>query len=474
MKKQLSYIANVPLLNCAAPVLNAPYAITHREERGTTMAQLKAGFAWTSQRNHRLGHIALVILLLASTTLIGQAQTLTTLHNFTGGADGGMPWAGLTIDRGGNLYGTTFQGGNGFGTVYKLAQKNGNWTIAPLYKFNGGNDGANPVAPVILGPNGTLYGTTVGGGGTSNTCNSPYPVGCGIVFNLAPRPSIPPSPLTPWNETVLYRFQGTTDGAYPGYGDLTFDSAGNIYGTTSQAGVSSAQCFPLGCGVVFKLTHSGQGYTESVIYSFTGGTDGSWPVGAVVFNSTGEAYTTAGSLNPSGANGGGTVIELTPSGGGWTETTIHNFTPGTDGSSPWSGVILDSSGNLYGTTSTNGSGGGGTVFELMPSGGGGVYNVLQSFSGSGNSPGPLRRLVMDSAGNLYGTTFADGAHGLGSVFKLTHSGGGWTYTSLHDFTGGSDGANPYSTVVFDSSGNLYGTASAGGSMGQGVVWEITP
>jgi len=141
---------------------------------------------------------------------------------------------------------------------------------------------------------------------------------------------------------------------------------------------------------------------------------------------------------------------------------------------PEGGLIIDSSGNLYGTTTNGGSGGGGTVFELSPAMGGWTYNVVYSFTGC-TGCGPLGKLVMDAAGNLYGTTNADGANGKGSVFELTPEGGGtWTYTSLHDFTGGGDGAYPWSNLVLDASGNLYGTASAGGTKGAGVVFEITP
>ena len=146
------------------------------------------------------------------------------------------------------------------------------------------------------------------------------------------------------------------------------------------------------------------------------------------------------------------------------------------GNDPWAGLIIDPSGNLYGTTTGGGSGSGGTVFELTPANVGWTFKTLYSFSGNGG--GPSDKLVMDAAGNLYGTTYIDGAYGYGTVFKLTPSNGGWTYTSLHDFTGGSDGANPISSLVFDANGNLYGTASQGGTGncpgGCGVVFEITP
>ena len=392
--------------------------------------------------------------------------TFTVLHNFSGGGDGAAPYAGLTIDAAGNLYGTTSAGGNGYGEVFKLSPTHGSWPLTPLYRFTGGSDGATPVARIVFGPNGSLYGTTNAGGG-SGTCTSP--AGCGTVFNLQPTPTRPPTPLTPWIETVLYRFQGGTDGAYPGYGDLVFDSSGAMYNTASQGGTFSCPNH-LGCGAVYKLTPSGRNWTQSVIYNFTGGSDGAFPLDGMVFDQAGNLDLTAWE---GGIDNGGTVVQLTPSGSGWTETTIHQFTAASDGSGPYAGVILDSSGNLYGAASSSGPDSGGTVFELTPPGGSWTYSVLQNFTGSG-AAGPLRNLVMDAAGNLYGTTAIAGAYSYGAVFKLTHSGNSWTYTSLHDFTGGSDGANPYCNLVFDSSGNIYGTASAGGADGHGVVFEITP
>lgn len=167
----------------------------------------------------------------------------------------------------------------------------------------------------------------------------------------------------------------------------------------------------------------------------------------------------------------GTVYELTPSGSGWTEQILHNFQNGDDGIWPIGGLLLSPSGNLYGTTSTGGTNGGGTVFELQPLKASWIYTLFYSFTGSG---GPEASLTMDAGGSLYGTTYYDGAYGWGSVFKLTPSNGGWSYTSLHDFTGENDGSRPISDVIFDAQGNLYGTASLDGANGQGVVWEITP
>jgi uncharacterized repeat protein (TIGR03803 family) len=411
--------------------------------------------------------LAIVVLLAIAVTRSAQAQTFSVIHTFAGGQDGASPRAGLTIDAGGNLYGTTYSGGaGGNGTVYKLTRTGSSWILNPVYSFAGGNDGAGPFGGMVFGPNGSIYGTTRSGGGGSGCQVYDY-TGCGTIFDLAIPPNAicgtAPCPLT---ENVLYRFSGGSDGAHPAQGDLNFDRAGNIYGATYQGGSS-------GCGTVFKLTRSGSGWTEGVLYAFTGAIDGCF-AHAVTFDQVGNLYGTA---ITAGAHGLGTVFQLSPSGSGWVENTLYSFQGGTDGQEPVAGVIFDGSGNMYGSTVHHGQGGGGTVFELTPSGGGWTFSTIYGLSGSGSGP---QATLMDQAGSLYGTTFSDGAHGLGSVFKLTPSGGGtWTYTSLYDFTGGSDGANPYSNLVFDASGNLYGTTSAGGtglacSGGCGVVFEITP
>lgn len=421
---------------------------------------------------HRVNSCLSRLAMLLMMTVIGatclSAQTFSVLHNFTNGRDGSYPVAGLAITSSGTLYGTTAgliysNGGPSFGSVFRLQEKNGSWLFTPLYVFSGAADGAYPVARVVVGANGTLYGTTNRGGNTN--CFE----GCGLVFNLRPRPSIPASPLVPWTKTVLYSFQGGSDGAYPGYGDIVFDPAGNIYNTASQGG-SFACSGHLGCGAVYKLTLSGQTYTESVIYNFTGGSDGAFPIAAASFDHSGNLFTTAYN---GGNNDNGTVIQLTPSGGGWNETTIHQFSPNSDGANPWTGVIVDSTNSLYGTTSTAAPNGGGSAYKMTSSDGSWSFSMLDSFSGSGQNPGPRADLAIDASGNLYGTTYAGGAHGFGSVFKLTLSGGSYTYSDLYDFTGGNDGANPASNVVFDASGNMYGTAYAGGADRYGVVWKIT-
>jgi uncharacterized repeat protein (TIGR03803 family) len=415
--------------------------------------------------------VALALVVVFVLTVVAgpaaQAQTYNKLHDFTGGEDGANPRSGLTLDPAGrNLYGTAYNGGTaGAGTAYQLKPMGSNWIFNLLYTFAGGSDGANPTARVIFGPNGTLYGTTLYDGAG----------GAGTVFNLRPFPTVCRAALCPWMKTLLYAFAGGADGAFPELADLLFDRSGNIYGTTYNGGTGND-----GYGTVYELSPSGSGYTESVLYRFSG-SDGDRPVAGVIPDSSGNLYGTTTFGGNLGCNVGfepgcGVVYELTPSESSWTESTVYTFQNGNDGSLPYSGLIFDSSGNLYGATDNGGSGGGGTVFELTPSNGSWTFNTLYSFTGAAYC-GPWDFAM--NGGNLYGTTYCDGAHGYGNVFELSpSSGGGWTYTDLHDFCAGgppcSDGANPISNVSFDTSGNLYGTTYYGGADGYGVVWEITP
>jgi len=401
-----------------------------------------------------------VIVLLLTTGLLAtqtiQAQTLTVLHNFTGGGDGAEPQAGVTMDRAGNLYGTASSGGAGLGTVFRLARAGSGWVLTPLYSFAGGSDGAFPQAGVIIGSNGTLYGsTTFGGAGASGT-----------VFNVRPTATACKSALCPWMETVLYSFQGGSDGAHPRYGDLVFDPAGNIYGTTYDGGDDDG-------GTVFELLPSGGGWTEEVLHRFPSSMDGKGPMSGLVLDATGNLY---GTTFKGGQYEAGTVFSLHPSGSSWTENTLYSFKDQADGSSPIGGLIFDQSGNLYGS-SADGMSNGGVIFEMTPQlSGSWTFNVLFGFvyPGDYDCPGPWSSLTADAVGNLYGTAIFDGSYQNGSVFKLTPSNGGWTYTDLHDFTGQSDGGMPVGGVVLDAQGNLYGTTSAGGSLNLGVVFEITP
>jgi len=396
---------------------------------------------------------ALAVALASAITTIGpqpaQAQTYSVIYNFTGGSDGEGPDAGLTIDHGGNLYGTANAGGLGYGTVFKLVRKSSNWLFNPLYSFAGGADGSGTYSRVVFGPDGSLYGVTFGPEG-----------GFGTVFRLQPPATACKTALCPWAETVLYRFTGGSDGANP-IGDLTFDQAGNLYGATTAGGY--------GYGVVYELTPSNGGWTQSVLHSFERDGDGVFPDAGVIFDKSGNLY---GTTAYGSTHGLGVVYQLTPLGLGWTENVLYDFLGGDDGAVPLGGLILDSAGSLYGTTSGDGTGSGGTAFELTPQNGNWNFTLLYSFAGSPGC-GPQASLAFDQAGNLYGTTLCDGMYGQGSVFQLTPSNGSWTYSSLHDFDG-SDGAFPVSSLVFDANGDLYGTASEGGAYGYGVVFQITP
>jgi len=423
---------------------------------------------------------SIVFVILTFTSPSAQAQTFQVIHDFTDGQDGAGPLVGLTIDKPGNLYGTAYSGGYfggncysaGCGTVFKLAHKGSGWVFTPLYLFQGGDDGQQPYARVVFSPDGRLYGTTDEGGG--NPC---YGGSCGTVFSLAPPATACKSVLCPWSETVLYRFSGP-DGAFP-QGDLIFDQAGNIYGTTLAGGNTSCSNGTGGtCGTVFKLTPSNGGWTESVAYAFTGDNDGFGPRGGVILDRAGNLYgtTTQGGPPQGGGLPNGTVFELTPSGSGWSKSILFTFEQYGEGLEP-NGLIFDGSGNLYGGTPAGGANKGGTVYELMPSNPGNwTFNVVYSFCCEG---GPDAALTMDAAGNLYGTQ-VQGGPGHGAAFKLTPSDSGWTYSSLHTFTLGSDGGYPYGSVILDADGNIYGTTESGGigpcnyGYGCGVIFEITP
>ena len=401
--------------------------------------------------------LAIMLVLAVVATRPTLAQTYTIIHNFTGGGDGSGPTAHVTIDTSGQVFGTAEMGALGHGMVFKLKHSGSGWTFLPLYAFSGGSDGGDPWAGVTISSDGTLYGTTYHGG-TGNG---------GTIFHLTPPATVCKAFLCPWTETVLHRFTGGDDGFSP-LSSVTFDSAGNLYGTTAFGGGS------LDVGVVYELARSGGTWTESILHSFTIG-DGALPSGAVIFDGAGNLYSTT----QEGGTLEGTVFELVHSGSGWTISTLYNFTGGADGQLAAGGVIFDQAGNLYGGAADGGSGGGGTVYKLTPSTGSWTLSTLCSFSHlGGGADGTYDSLVMDAAGNLYGTTVYDGAYGAGSVFKATPSGGGWLCESLHDFCAGgypcTDGEVPFGGVTLDTNGNIYGTASAGGTFGKGVVFEITP
>ena len=394
-------------------------------------------FATTASRNGTglVSPLATALAFLFALLLVAvypaPAQTENVLHSFSGKPDGANPVAGVILDARGNLYGTTDNGGaSALGSVFKVAPS-GVETV--LYSFAGQADGENPYAGLVRGTGGYLYGATL---------YSQDNVSYGTVFKVSPSGT----------HTVLYTFSGGADGADPYGENLIFDRSGNLYGTGYSGGTYEH-------GVVFELTAAG---TETALYSFTGGLDGDRPYAGVIRDRLGNLY---GTTLQGGAFGLGTVYMVTPSG---TETVLHDFAGGSDGATPYAGLVLDRTGNLYGTTSRGGSSNAGTVFKVSRSG---SEIVLYSFTGGADGNQPVAGLIFDRLGNLYGTTPGGGAFGVGTVFKLSPSG---TETVLYSFTGGADGNEPFSGLVIDGQGILYGTTVGGGAFGVGTVYRVTP
>ncbi len=409
---------------------------------------------------------------------IAQAQTDTVLYDFVQGWTGDYPDGTVVLDSAGNIYGSTQWGGECCGVVYEFSpQAGGGWTYKVLHGFSNSSYGAYVSPTLVQDSAGNLYGTTINGGNLSDTCNGP---GCGVVFELSPTAS------GEWTETVLHTFSGAADGGNP-YGQLLIGPDGSLYGTTIRGGNDHActNKYVQGCGVVFRLKKSTDGWTESTLYTFTKAI-GDSPNAGLVMDAAGNLYGTTAAY-------GGTLFELSPTASGeWTETTLINFNDTTQGY-PESGLTMDSSGNIYGTTiNPSGdcplSGPCGTVFELSPAAGGGwTETILHTFmAGKTDGAYPIST-SLDSAGNVYGVAFYGGDvtdcpfQGCGVVFELSPSSGGtWTETLLHEFTSGSDGnPNGLSGVVVDAAGNIFGTAAAGGANndlcngGCGVIFEIT-
>jgi uncharacterized repeat protein (TIGR03803 family) len=395
--------------------------------------------------------------MLAPTLAVGQEQVLQIFN----GTDGANSFSGLVFDPAGNLYGTTQQGGNtGYGTVFKLTRgSNGTWTETVLHNFHGPNGldrgGLEPSAALVFDLAGNLYGTTLAGGVH----------GFGVVFKLSPGAN------GNWTETVLHAFNGE-DGGRPA-APLIFDKAGNLYGTSTGA--------PPRLGNVFELSPGSDGaWTEAVLYTFNG-EDGGGSYGGLIFDTAGNLYGTS-------ETGGaykyfGLVFKLTPGGNGkWRETVLHSFSSANgDGAYPASGLLLDAAGNLFGTAYGGGlpncEFGCGNVFELTPGAGTWSETILHEFSGGADGAAPLAAFAADAAGNLYSTTAFGGNPvcdaGCGVVFKLTAGANGkWSETVLNSFDG-SGGATPWSNVILDGAGSLYGTTSDGGNNGNGVVYEVT-
>jgi uncharacterized repeat protein (TIGR03803 family) len=420
-----------------------------------------------------IGAIVILTVFVASLASVPAAAQAAekVLHSFTGGTDGVAPYGGVVFDSVGHLYGTTCQGGSyGNGVVYQMARKSGGmWSEHIIHTFNAvAGDGNCPSSSLIIDKSGNLYGTAPGGGRYNS----------GVVFEL-----IPPAAGSGWGYRVLHNFSNNGDDGQSPFGGLVMDSAGNLYGTT-QLGPDKS------FGTVFELSpFAGGSWRETILYTFPINSsgfmvDGAEPQGSLIFDAAGNLY---GATNGGGAYGFGTVFELSGGIRPWTETVLHSFL-NTFSSDIWTlqgGVVFDKSGNLYGCTEAGGTDNDGGIFELSPAGDGTwTETILHTFTGgtNGSKDGGVcnwETPVFDSAGNLYGVTSYGGANGAGTVWKLTpQSDGTWAYKTVYSFkfTNG-DGVNPVSTMAFDSLGNLYGSTLSGGpggDSGYGTVFVVKP
>jgi hypothetical protein len=450
---------------------------------------------------------SILITLIVISTASSTEWKEKVLYSFQGGSDGLTPAGGVVFDKAGNLYGANSLGGSGgcpspgCGTVFELSpptRKSSAWTETTIYEFKGVlgsvKDGLTPEGGAIIDQDGNLYGTTSSGG------NGPCVLlgsktGCGIVYELSP----PTQKGGAWTETILYNFQGDSDGNFP-FGDLVFDKHGNLYGATWYGGGKGNTCnqyYGGNCGTVFKLSppkETGRPWTEKILHSFAGGTDGATPNGGLVVDSKGAVYGTTfiGGYNcpHNSRQGCGTAFKLSPpatkgdrwtetvtKGDRWTETVLHRFKSETDGANPAAGVVLDGRGYLYGTSDA-------TVFRMTPpKTGDGPWNQTILYALDNDAYDPKGSLIFDQSGNLYGTTYVGSGESLqGSVFRLkppSEKGDPWTFAIIHGFLGPPDGDFPAASLTFDNSGHLYGTTQKGGtgttcSGGCGTAFEASP
>jgi uncharacterized repeat protein (TIGR03803 family) len=401
--------------------------------------------------------IAVTVALLSAFCLAdgrspSKGTKFTTLWSFGTSGDVAYPESPLVFDKNGNLYGLAYSVG-----VFELSPSGSGWTEKVFYEFSGPpGDGAESGGNFAIDAKGNLYGATWAGG---NRGGYDY----GTLFEITSAGS----------ESFLYKFVGPPDGASAD--GVIRDTKGNLYGETAYGG--TGPCSIGGCGTVFEVTKKGK---ESILYSFTGGADGSYPLGGLTIDKQGNLYgtTLAGGIQncpPNlGQNGCGVVFELTPGAGGWTESILYSFTGGADGGAPGIGLIFDKLGNLYGETAVGGAYGYGTAFKLTPSGGTWTETVLHSFNADGTDGTDPTGLVFKGT-NLYGTTWTGGSSsacsgGCGTVFEITSGGG---YKVLHSFSG-SDGANPGWGLTLGKGGIFYGATFHGGDYGAGTVFTLKP
>jgi uncharacterized repeat protein (TIGR03803 family) len=386
-------------------------------------------------RRLRAVSVALALAIVLVPAVAAQAQTFNVLYSFTGGLDGGYPYAGLIRDARGNLYGTASYGGDsGYGVVFEVPTTGGEKVF---YSFSGGPDGGIPYGSLLRDTKGNLYGTTFWAGAD----------GYGVVFKVL---------ADTGEETVLHNFTGGSDGGYP-YAGLTLGPKGAYYGTAFYGGANSA-------GTVYIVVPNG---STKVLYSFSGDADGGYPFAGLVGGPNLFNGAFAGTTQEGGAYGYGTVFAVNYKTG--KETVLSSLNGGTDGGYPVYGYLVrDTKNNLYGTTEIAGGYGYGTVFKVTPQG---AFTSIYSFTGGADGGYPVAGLVQDKKGNLYGTTTAGGSNGYGTVFKVTPSG---TLTVLHNFNYSTDGGSPFAELVRSPVGNLYGTTFEGGASGYGTVFVWCP
>ncbi len=397
----------------------------------------------------RVGTAVLLFTMAGVST--GRTASITTLASFNG-TDGAYPFAGLTINASGDLFGTTENGGsNNDGTVFELVNNgDGNYTTNTLASFSGSN-GANLYSSLIADVSGNLFGTTRYGGTN----------GVGTVFELVNNGGGNYTPAT------LLNFNAATTGRNPTNG-LIADSAGDLFGTAPEGGAN-------GAGTVFELVNNGGGnYTPAILASFSSVGEEQYPYAGLLANASGDLF---GTTEEGGSNDNGAVFELVNNGAGsYTPTTLASFT-GPNGSLPFTGdLIADREGDLFGTAPGGGAYGGGTVFELVNTGFGGYTpTTLFNFNGTDGSD-PNDGLIVDSAGDLFGTTETGGTTGAGTAFELANNGrGNYMLTTLVNFGSGfgATGVYPMSGLTANASGDLFGTTPNGGANSEGTVFEIT-
>ncbi|HVI10593.1 MAG TPA: choice-of-anchor tandem repeat GloVer-containing protein [Candidatus Binatia bacterium] len=462
-----------------------------------------------------------LVLFMGITPKLACAASAVPIYSFTPLWNGAYPSGGLIADSSGNLFGVTANGGIfGYGTVFEFIHDgDGKWTEQVLYNFDGLSDGSDPEAGLISDTQGNLYGTTVFGGAGNGTvfelmhlpgvgweektlyslpngqnlghgesglafdqngnlfwASADPGSGPGAIYELSPQKD------GQWKPTVVFQFSSTGAGGNTPQGPLVIDSAGNIFGTANMGGTG---CSSPGCGVAFELSPTAGGiWKETVIHQFGGGTDGKYPA-SLIADAAGNLYGTTfdgGSGQGASCYGCGTVFELSPGNGQWTETILYNFQGNNDGANPAFPLLFDRAGNLYSATYGGGDlgycdyGGCGTVFQLTPRGNG-VWSesVLWRFNGGAEAYNqPSSGILATADGQLYGETINGETYGQnGSLFALNKASGEWKLSNISGFTA-SDGQTPFTGLVADSRGNLYGTTAGGGTADLGAVYELSP